>query len=255
MTDTTLENETQSTEAENPDLLGVGDAGQTDQPAETTDGAESKADRLYAGKYKTIEELEKGYENAQAKIREKTGAPDEYDFNTAFDIAGIELDDSDDGKARLEGFEKEVRDLNLNQEQLEFGMKLASQWVQDQLAQMGPAVDVKQEQAALEKMWGDETSERLNQLRTWARKELDAEILNKPLSQTAKGIEFLHRMMTERSEPNPLANNESGVNAEEQEDLRGKLQAIMDDPDYFTNTAKGRALQARADSYAKRIKK
>lgn len=52
------------------------------EPVASNDEGEESDEPLYAGKYKTIEELEKGYKEASAKLRDKSvgKAPEAYEF-------------------------------------------------------------------------------------------------------------------------------------------------------------------------------
>lgn len=89
-----------------------------DEVKDTSEVTPEKVDHLYAGKYKTAEDLEKGYKEVVQKLTEKRpGAPEEYkfDFSESETLKNVEMSlDNDPTYQKMIPLFKE---LNLTQEQ------------------------------------------------------------------------------------------------------------------------------------------
>lgn len=128
MTDVTPEAEPAPAPADTGSLISVGSAAEKEPVSETPTEAPAEAEQdeapasddsyMYAGKYKSIEELEKGYKEVVQKLTEKTpSAPEEYEFNfsenEALKHVNIDLE-NDPTYAKMVPLFKE---LNLTQDQ------------------------------------------------------------------------------------------------------------------------------------------
>lgn len=105
----------------------------TDTGAEINEEGQGEQ-KLFAGKYKTAEELEQGYKELSKLAREKKPeAPDEYALDAIKDFVGEEGDET------LDSWLGEFKELGLTQEQAD---KLLTRYYSDMASQM-PDLDAE----------------------------------------------------------------------------------------------------------------
>lgn len=216
-------------------------------PASTPDApseADAPADApLILGKYKTTDDLAKAYKELESKLGSTPKAPDKYDRrDEVFDKAGLKWKKDD---AAWDTFQKDLRDHGITQEQFEFISQLGGAWLQDQLRELGPGVDVEVEMAQLKDVWGDTATERVGAVGDWATRHLHADVITKPLNQTAEGIKFLASLMRNESGLAPIT--DAQADADMDDDLQAQLGRLQRDDEYWRPGPVGAALQAKAD--------
>lgn len=193
------------------------------EQVESSDEATSEDEYLYAGKYKSIEDLEKGYKEVVQKFTAKSpGAPEDYEFdfseNEVLKDTEISLDDDAIFEAAIPAFKK----AGITQEQAQMVVEAVLEKTREQLPDIG---------AELEKL-GPNGAEIVSEVNKFVSKSLteaeqDIAVL---LGQSAEGIQFLDKfrqMSAERSIPSSL----------DTPSLRSSAEAIEEAYAYKRSTA------------------
>ena len=96
------------------------------------------------------------------------------------------------------------------------------------IEQMGPEVDLKAEHASLEKAWGNQTEQRLTEVKEYfAKNELPPELYTQPLVKSAAGLDMLYTMMKNNQGPSIVKDTVVPV-----EDLKSDLNSVISNPAY-----------------------
>lgn len=218
----------------------------TEQPRDSSEAPEA-GDRLYANKYRSPEDLEKGYEQLLKKHREGNHVPEEYTLEPVFEQTGLQVSDD----TQLGVLKEEMRDLNMNQEQAEWFFRKAAEYdaaIREQYA----GADVKAELQSLQGEWGSKTQDRLSRVDEWARANVPPEVLLKPLHQTAAGIKFLESMMQKNRLPEQIESDRVGSSANSREEIDIQIAELMNQEGYWGSDAQGRALQSKVTALFER---
>lgn len=181
---------------------------------------------LFAGKFKSVDELVKGYENANSIIEGKlekvddltikelaaergidlAEAPESYErdhFRDVMEDAGLTPFDDDNEEWNVYG--DAFKELNLNQNQAEGAIRLAGQFVIQRINELGPETDPAEETAKLEEL-GISIDE-AKEVGKWANQNLPSSFLTKPLNRTADGVRFLKLMKDSKKGVSPIQNS------------------------------------------------
>ena len=211
---------------------------------------EETSETLYAEKYKSVEELEKGYQHLQQKMQERgtsldddtlkelaterglvNEAPESYDIETAMKDAGLDPLDPSDNAEQYEQFAEQLKEHGFNQNQVNFMMELGASWVQEQINRLGPEVDIDSEREKITEEWGDKADERSNAIAKWAQANLPSDVYTKPLYQTAEGMKILHSMMSNERGAQPIQQGEREPKVDTV-DLNNKVNELMQSDSY-----------------------
>lgn len=183
-------------EVENQEAQGT-----TEGSTETTgltvegEGETVQPDTLYANKYKSVDELVKGYENLQSKLGSHSGAPEEYTVNE-----GIEVDQDNPLFSKLQEVGKE---LGLNNDGYNALIDMYNGTIADQQAQHEESM--KAEMAKL----GDNANERIQNLADWSKANLSEAERNvfDSLAQNAEAVQLIEKFVS-MSKPQGVANDQ-----------------------------------------------
>jgi hypothetical protein len=162
------------------------------QAEETTQEAQDDGYK-YAGKFSSVEDLEKGYKELGGKLREKNpGAPEEYSFDALAEsetladykdkVAELNLQEDAYVQAMIPAF----KEVGLTQEQAD---KLISTYLQADFANM---IDAEEERGKL----GSEANELINKVKTFNEKLPEAErAYLESITSTADGVRFASKLI------------------------------------------------------------
>lgn len=188
---------------------------------EVVDKAE-QGEKLYAGKYKTTEELEKGYKELSTLVREKKPeAPEVYDFST---VEGI-----DGENPLLHTMQEVMKGQNLTQEQAESLTRAFIAYHE----QSTPNLEEEM------KILGAEGSAMIQQVEGFMRRNFTQEEagLLANVAHSAAGVKLLHkiaRQMGEKSIPINGMGNAPDIAG----DLRKQASEMFKDPTLRTDPAR-----------------
>ncbi len=185
----------------------------TSAPTDNTSAGESNNNQtLLAGKYKSVEELERGYRESTkyarelgTKIKDMEGAapkaPEnyEFDFNNVEGLEGVEISvDDPDMKAMIPVF----KELNLSQDQ-------ASRLVEAHLKNMASLAESNDQ---IKEKLGPQANTIISKLQEFTDKlpPEDQQILQS-LADTSAGIDFLYRHLVGGELSTPGLQNNSGT--------------------------------------------
>lgn len=225
-----------------------------DQGAEETEAPESEPDLLfdddkdgtdkeegelkYAGKFKTVEDLEKGFNEAQKLLQTERDIPDEYLYENSIKDAGLDIGDAEAWESDM----SELRDNGFSQKQVDFMLSKLGGLLHAERQASGPPMDLATEQEGIKEVWGDDFQAKSDELKTWIKSgRIHPDIYKKPLGLTKEGWMFLEQMMINERGPNPLV----GTNPKVQS-LDADLAIIHADPVYNESTNAGEALRKKA---------
>jgi len=176
-----------------------------------------QSDQLYAGKFKTVEDLEKGYKEAVKKMTEKNPEPPEaynLDFSEDEDIAQYQhlaetLDVSSD--PLVEQLDPVFRKHNITDEA---ARNIAKTYLQ---AEFENTPDPEQEKQKL----GDQADSILQEVNSFVGKNFSQEEqqLARQLGQTGEGVMFLQKLARMSGEKN-IPGEGSNVASESADELR-----------------------------------
>lgn len=170
--------------------------------AMTQEGASSQEtvqpETLYANKYKSVSELEKGYEHLQSKLGSFQGAPDEYSLNE-----GVE---SDIESPLFQKIMEVGRDMNLNNDGFN-----ALVGAYNEVLQAENAKFEEQRNAEFAKL-GDNAKERVQNIKDWGNANLtEAERdLMASISTSADAVMLLEKFIS-MSKPQGVANEQQAT--------------------------------------------
>lgn len=182
-----------------------------------------QGEKLFAGKYKSAEDLEKGYSEATKFGREQAAlvkdlqskmpkAPDKYtfDFSKVEDLKDVTIDPEAPDLAPMIPVFKE---LNLSQEQVS---KLAEAWVRTQSSLAPTAEQIKEG-------LGPNADVMLSRLQAFTNKLplADQQIISQ-LSGNAANVDFMYRHFVGEELPVPANAGSGGVPAKSAADLKSE---------------------------------
>lgn len=230
----------------------AGDTGQSDEIDILPEDREAGDKELILGRFKSPEDLAKSYTELEGVLKTKGyGAPEKYDWDDAFAESGLIPRDRTEHAAEYDAFDKFLRESGCNQKQAKAMLKFGGAWMEQQMAALGPSVDMKKEKATLAEEWGNEADSRGKAVMSWAATNLPPEVLTRPLQNTAEGMKFLHDLMKTKKGGVPMSNTRpAGLG---KDDLVLELGKLMDNPEYFSGTDQGDALQRKARELSSRI--
>lgn len=259
---TTIENTTQQeadntpesvTESDNQESLFLDTEG-ADNDTDTDDEPE-----LLLGKFKNVEDLTKSYEHLEQKLKERAPEwdvpsiteemPFGYAYEEVFLEAGIEPMDPETNKERYEEFFNELRDQGFSQTQMETMVRTGGAWLNQQLAELGPDVDVKQEYEKMTEL--GITEKDAAAIGKWATANLDSEIYNKPLHKTAAGMAFLKQQMQKAKGPTPITDSPKSV--VDVTEMETELDTLMRSPEYNNMSLTDNATRQKVRQLIKQI--
>lgn len=199
----TVQTQEQTNEQSQANLLQVEETtADQNAAAETaqTGAADQRPDWL-PEKFKTPEDLAKSYVELEKSLSDKAPkVPEQYDFAYTKDFGLADMDDE---------LQKEVTQVfqhaKLTDQQAKEVMALYADQVgklTEQLA-TAPRVDLKTEQSALQKTWGDAYEQNIQAVKQFAD-TLPKRVLEQPLVDTAEGIQFLQQLMQSNRGDNPI---------------------------------------------------
>jgi hypothetical protein len=187
---------------------------------ENTEEIQQKEAKLYAGKYKTPEDLEKGYKELSTLVRVKNPeAPEEYDFSV---VEGV------DGENPLLGTMQEVmKNQNLTQDQ---ATALTEAFV-------GFSTENTPDMEEEVKKLGGDASVMIQQVEGFMKRYLNEEetaILSQ-VGGSAEGIKLLHKLSQQMGEKAiPAGSSSNDVSG----DLRKQAAEMLKDPAFRNNSEK-----------------
>jgi len=199
--------------------------------------------RIYAGKYKRADELEKGYQNLLDHLQKKNpgfadpiqtqeGAPVEHDW-TGFDgyAKEIELDlDYGGGQEAFNGFLEICRQEGIKPDTAKVLLKVHTDARVKDYEAYGQLNGIdfstkEQRLAQLQREWGKDYEGTGKAAMSWARANLDPGIWG-PLRTTVEGMKFLNDTRLKAADQGMITNTDAPSH-EVTTDIRRKLQRIM----------------------------
>lgn len=226
-------------------LLSDTDAN-TPEDTEAADTRENE-DGLILGKYKTHDELERAYKELE-KMKAPAKVPDEYEFEEGFlENSGLVVNDENNFNGIMEDF----KNHGITQDQANYLLGLYGQTINAYVANQGPQVNREAELKTLEGEWGKDANERIRSVASWSRTNLPADVLTRPLAETAEGIKFLESMMANQRGPSPMT--DAAPKSTDPITLKGELESLVRSSEYKGTGDKARALQKRAQEIAEKL--
>jgi hypothetical protein len=224
----------------------------TTEPTKTETTPQNQTDpnakpQLIAGKYKTQDDLIKAHKELESKLGKLSATPETYEISD--DLAaqvGVAWA-SDEQKAETI---TALKAAGLRQEQFEHLLPIYAQRVNEEISRRIHVVDHAAETDTLKQEWGSNFDSNLKEIGEFA-KTLPPELIRAPLHHSAAGMKLLHQMMQEKRGPELINNNDSG--SASVVSLNARLEEIVGDPNYGTNSAQGEKLQREAYEISKRI--
>ena len=187
----------------------------------TLDEKNIKEDKLYAGKYKNPEELEKGYKELSTLVRAKhPTAPEEYDFSN---IEGI-----DNENPLLNNMQEVMKNHNLTQQQATALTEAFVSYNSHQLPNIEEEV----------KKLGADAPIMVQQVEGFMKRYLNEEesSLLSQLGCSADGIKLLYKLSKQSGEKSIPASSTSSINTIG--DLRQKAEKMLQDKNLRNNPEK-----------------
>jgi len=154
-------------------------------------------------KFKTPEDLAKSY--GELEKRMTTKVPEKYDWAFTKDFGLQDMTPEIDTEVTTA-----FRKAGYTQDQVKTAMSLyADQMgrIEQQLKSL-PVSDLQAEEQSLRSVWGTDYATRLDAVRKYST-TLPQSMLNKPLIDTAEGIQFLETLMEGNRMPNPISNTQA----------------------------------------------
>ena len=201
-----------------------------------------KEETLLAGKYKSVEELEKGYINAQKALSTRN-APDKYDISK--EVKDFVKDDAD----MFESFQKVAKETDLSQE----GFNKIIEWRMGEIKAL-MAKHAEQEKAELKKL-GNDSSTRISAVRAYLSSNLSQAEYNSLQSKlsTADDITAIEKLISKATSVVPqggrVAQTPSSI-----KDMENRLDRLIDKQAKETGMP-DEALADEIQKLAKRISK
>lgn len=180
-------------------------------------------EKVYAGKYKTVEDLEKGYKETSKYAREQAAlaknletqipkAPEKYafDFSAIKGLEGVKLDETDPD---MVGMIPVFKELNLSQDQ---ASRLVAAHLQN-MASLTPTVE------QIKEGLGPNAEVIIGRLQTYTNKlPLEDQKVLQALSDTPEGIDFLYRHLVGQELPTPAQGGASGATPKSAAELKSE---------------------------------
>lgn len=179
----------------------------TEEGAETTEQADTEA-KLWAGKYKTEDELEKGYKNLESRFGAFKGSPEEYEL-------GEDIDADDEMVKYTQAWAKDNQMSNEALNDLIGGFSDYREGIE------------KRNLEAEIKQLGDNANQRINDLVKWGKgafEDKEDQAAFQSLATSAKGVEVIEKLIG-MTKDKPLINERqtdpasSGMNQEKLDEM------------------------------------
>lgn len=253
-TETTIEVNDGSVAETNAPISAAFDAGANEPSSENIAEAEATTEteaRKYADRFESPEEMEKSYLELEAKLREDGklyDIPEDYDHETTFLEANIEIIDNEQGQESLKAFKAQAKEAGFTQKQFDAMVKMGGQWAMDQIQMFRPQVDQEAEFSKVQSEWKLDdaaTAARIQELGRWANANLPRDAFYKPLYASAEGLKLLQQLSKQGRGPAPIES--TGASGPSLTDIEMERKTIMADPDYFDNSPRRAALQKKVD--------
>ena len=208
-----LENQADQGQPVSPANSGTPAPSSNENPAAPAAGETPAApEKVYAGKYKTVDDLEKGYKETSKYAREQAAlaksletqipkAPEKYafDFSAIKGLEDVKLDETDPD---MVGMIPIFKELNLSQDQ---ASRLVAAHLQN-MASLTPTPEQIKEQL------GPNSEVIIGRLQTFTNKlPLEDQKVLQALSDTPEGIDFLYRHLVGQELPTPAQAGSSGA--------------------------------------------
>ena len=199
-------------------------------PAAETVAPEAAPEKVYAGKYKTVDDLEKGYKETSKYAREQAAlakeyqgkiptAPEKYTFDFT-GVAGLEDATIDESSPDIAGMLPVFKELNLTQDQVS---KLVSAHMLNTAAMVQTPEQIK------EKL-GANADVIVNKLQAFTSKlPIEDQRTVQALADTAEGVDFLYRHLIGQELGVPAQAGVSGSTAKSAADLKAEAFKYKND--------------------------
>ena len=187
-------------------------------------------EKVYAGKYKTVDDLEKGYKETSKYAREQAAlakeyqgkiptAPEKYTFDFT-GVAGLEEATIDEKSPDIAGMLPVFKELNLSQDQVS---KLVAAHMLNTASMMETPEQIK------EKL-GTNADVILNKLQAFTSKlPIEDQRTVQALADTAEGVDFLYRHLIGQELGVPPQAGTSGSTAKSAADLKAEAFKYKND--------------------------
>lgn len=198
------------------------DSGVEQQHADAQQEGGEQEEKLFAGKYKTPEDLEKGYKELSKKVREnKVEVPDEYNLEK---LEGVfEADDP-----MLTKYLGKFKELGLSQDQAEH---ILAEYGADMI---GQKIDPEAELAKL----GNEGKSIIGEIESFVAKQgsnfsdSEKQILAS-MTSTAEGVRAFHKLVSMTKTQN-IPSDVDSLPAESKAELQEQASKLRQDPNFFS---------------------
>lgn len=228
----------------------------TPSSTETKSG-DAKAE-LILGKYKTQDDLIRAYQNLEVKLgkgkTEDEIVGDDFDLIAEYKELGHEVKDTEEVRAELEPFRKQIAEQGFTKSQAKFYLQSlndkAKTISEATLEKAGLNVNKDTEIQILGNAWGNESQTRYNQVKEWANKFLPRDVAA-PLLRSAAGAFHIWDLMQARQGVLPVMAQANQATATHADSLQIQLRKLVADPDYKSNPEK----QQQAAQIAARMAK
>lgn len=220
---------------------------------EAFDGNLLKSNELLAGKYKTQEELEKGY-NSQAKyvqeiqaenkeLKKNIEVPEEYKFDFDEDLSDVGLEPGE-----LNEINKSFKEAGLSQNQAE---KLMDKFISAYIESIPDVDQIKEDLGPKAKEIIDDCQAYINKFPNIEDRERFNDMCN-----SAENVEFLHRMVVSPNLEKSIPGNTVAVSTKESlQDMKENLDKFWNDNKDVLSSGSDTALiekyESMFDSYLK----
>jgi hypothetical protein len=182
-------------------------------------------------KFKTGEDLAKGYAELEGKLGGAEKVPENYDFSKTAEWGLNEFTDEQKTEA-----ETVFKSYGLSQKQAEGMLALYGDSIKTAVGQIEqdyqskyPSPDLDMENKSLQREWGNDYGNNLEQVKAFT-KNLPKELMQYPIGETAEGVKMLYSMMQAAQGPNPMSNYSGSGNSPA--DIREKIRELRNDEKY-----------------------
>lgn len=191
---------------------------------------ETQEEKLLAGKYKTVEDLEKGYSELSKKVREKAPeAPEEYkyEFDSEDERLQIALKDWNPSEDPLvQALDPLFKKHNLSQEAV---AEIAQ-------AYLGMAVEGQVDPGEERKKLGADADKVISRVEQFVNNRFSAEEqqIAASVAETAEGLKFLNKLVDmTRERPVPAEAQQGPMKSPEE--LEQQAHALRKEPNFMSN--------------------
>jgi hypothetical protein len=213
----------------------------------------AKPAELLAGKYKTTQELEQGYQELsklyKANVATTESVRDDIDLVALYKEQNFPVAEDEESLAQYAEQAKALKEEGFNSKQVKYMMEKQKEFTQDFLKHHGLDVDVEAEKAILQKEWGADAETKFQAVTKWATDNLPADLLNKPLRATAAGTKLIEQIMQQRQGPVPITESMTAPTSSVSEqlfELDNQFRALLARPDYGTKSVQDAAQRLMA---------